>query len=334
MHHVMVRGIDRCDIFRDDADRRDLLERLVSLAPRMGLVIYAWSLLPNHFHLLARSGKPGLSAFMRRLQTGYAVSFNSRHRRAGHLFQNRFKSILVEEEPYLLELVRYIHLNPLRAGLLRGMRGLDAYPWSGHGVLLGRSEAAFQDTELVLSRFGRGLEKARQAYRTFVAEGIRQGRRFELAGGGLVRSIGGREEIVALRRGRERWASDERVLGGSEFVLEVQAAAEAQVVSEKAEWKRARAAPQQTLARLVVEVARVLGVSEAELQAGSRRQAVVEARAALAWLGKVELALPTCLVANAVGVSSVSVNRLLERGRAALAKRRLKSDVFLRKCIL
>jgi REP element-mobilizing transposase RayT len=213
VHHVMVRGIEHCDLFIDDTDREDLLGRLSFLAPRLGLAIYSWCLMPNHFHLLVRSGKPGLSAFMRRLQTGYAVAFNRRHRRIGHLFQNRFKSILVEEEPYLLELVRYIHLNPLRAGLVRDIGGLEAFPWTGHAVLLGLREAGFQETDLVLSQFGRGMERARQSYRQFICEGIPLGRRPELCGGGLVRSIGGREQIAELRRGRERWASGERVLG-------------------------------------------------------------------------------------------------------------------------
>lgn len=337
VHHVMARGIERCDVFRDDGDREDLLGRLALLAPRLGLSVYAWSLMPNHFHLLVRSGKPGLSACMRRLQTGYAVAFNRRHRRSGHLFQNRFKSILVEEEPYLLELVRYIHLNPLRAGLVRGMRGLDAYPWSGHAVLMGRSEAGFQDSDFVLSQFGRGLEKARQAYRTFVAEGIRQGRRPELAGGGLVRSIGGREEIVELRRGRERWASDERVLGSSEFVLGLQEAEEkARGAGQASRGGRGGmpADPGDVLDRLAAEVCRAFEVSEAELRAGSRRREVVEARAALAFLGRVHLALPTRQVAKAAGVSGVSVIRLLERGRSTLDGRKVQPEEMVRKCFL
>jgi putative transposase len=334
VHHVMARGIERRDIFLDDEDRSDMLERLGSLVPRLGCEVYAWSLLSNHFHLLIRSGKAGLSALMRRLQTGYAIAFNRRHRRSGHLFHNRFKSILVEEEPYLLELVRYIHLNPLRAGLVRGMRGLDAYPWSGHGVLLGRREAAFQETQLVLSQFGRGLAAARRAYRAFVQEGVPQGRRPELAGGGLVRSIGGRGQIVALRRGRERWASDERVLGSSEFVLGLQAAEEQRREGRKAGRPQAPVDPRGVLDRLAAAVAGAFEVSEAELRSGSRRPPVVEARAALAFLGRVHLGLPTRLVTEVAGVSGASVMRLLGRGERALGEHRLQLSAIVDKCEL
>ena len=117
-------------------------------------MVYAWALMPNHAHLLIRTGVEPLSRVMRRILTGYAVSFNRRHKRTGHLFQNRFKSILVEEEPYFLQLIRYIHLNPLRSSLVASLDELDAYPWSGHPVLLGRRECAFQECRYVLARFG------------------------------------------------------------------------------------------------------------------------------------------------------------------------------------
>jgi hypothetical protein len=92
--------------------------------------VYAWAFMPN-LHLLLRTGREPLSRVMRRILTGYAVSFNRRHKRTGHLFQNRFKSILVEEKPYLLQLVRYIHLNPLRGSVVKTIEDLDSYPWSG-----------------------------------------------------------------------------------------------------------------------------------------------------------------------------------------------------------
>ena len=119
----MVRGIEKWEVFWSDHDRLDLLGHIAALAPETETAIYAWSLMPNHFHLLLRSGPAGLSTFMRRLQTGYAGAFNRRHKRTGHLFQNRFKSILIEEDAYCLELVRYLHLNPLRAGLARSLWG-------------------------------------------------------------------------------------------------------------------------------------------------------------------------------------------------------------------
>ena len=132
LHHVMVRGIERRVIFRDELDRADFVTRLAALVKIGALVIYAWALLPNHAHLLVRTGSRPLPRSMRSLLTGYAGAFNRRHKRVGHLFQNRYKSIVVEEEPYLLELVRYLHLNPLRAKILSDLRALDRYPWTGH----------------------------------------------------------------------------------------------------------------------------------------------------------------------------------------------------------
>src|SRR3990172_2456581 len=141
LHHVMVRGIERRAIFRDDADRADFVGRLAALAERGALQIYAWVLLPNHAHLLVRTGIRPLARTMRSLLTGYAGAFNRRHHRAGHLFQNRYKSVVVEEEAYFLELVRYLHLNPVRAGLVPNLAGLARYRWTGHAVLLGKRPA-------------------------------------------------------------------------------------------------------------------------------------------------------------------------------------------------
>jgi putative transposase len=117
LHHVIARGIARREIFLADADRDDFLKRLADILMESKTACYAWVLIPNHLHLLLRTGTTPLSSVMKRVLTGYAVGFNRRHNRQGHLFQNRYKSILCQEEPYLLELVRYIHLNPLRAGL-------------------------------------------------------------------------------------------------------------------------------------------------------------------------------------------------------------------------
>jgi hypothetical protein len=162
---------------------------------------------------------------MRRVLTGYAVGFNRRHRRAGHLFQNRFKSILVEEEPYLLELVRYIHLNPVRAGLVAAVDALARYPWTGHAVLLGQLAYPAQDTAAVLTQFGPTQRAARRAYQAFVRDGLSAPAARALDGGGLRRSAGAWE--VRVRGGRERWRFDERLLGSNAFVARVRATAPA-----------------------------------------------------------------------------------------------------------
>ena len=118
LHHVIGRGINRQEIVSKKTDYSDFVNRLGHLLQQTRTSCYAWSLIPNHFHLLLRTGNVPVSTIMRRLLTGYAVTYNRRHRRFGHLFQNRYKSILCQEEPCCLELARYIHLNPLRAGLV------------------------------------------------------------------------------------------------------------------------------------------------------------------------------------------------------------------------
>jgi REP element-mobilizing transposase RayT len=138
LQHVMARGIERRKIFLDDKDRTSFLERLALILEETQTQCYAWALIPNHFHILLRIGTTPLSTVMRRLMTGYAVTFNIRHRRSGHLFQNRYKSVVCEEDTYLLELTRYIHLNPLRARLVEDLKSLDKYQWAGHSAILGR----------------------------------------------------------------------------------------------------------------------------------------------------------------------------------------------------
>src|SRR4030067_526627 len=177
LHHVIGRGIEKRPIFLTDEDRNDFLARLGLLSEDGYLKVYAWALLPNHFHLLCKTGKAPLARSMRRLLTGYAVNFNRRHNRYGHLFQNRYKSILCQADPYLAELVRYIHLNPLRAKLVADRRELDRYPYTGHSALMGRVKRDWQDTQAVLSCFGRTIRVARRHYRQFVESGIAQERR-------------------------------------------------------------------------------------------------------------------------------------------------------------
>ena len=138
--------------------------------------VYAWVLMETHIHLLVRSGGPGISALIRKLLTWYAQYYNRRHRRTGHFFKNRYKSILCDEETYLLALVRYIHLNPIRAGVVKTMRELDCYPWSGHRMIIGEEEYPWMDCARVLGEFGGTRRKAIREYHRFVGEGLGDGR--------------------------------------------------------------------------------------------------------------------------------------------------------------
>ena len=127
LHHLVLRGIERKAIFKDDLDYQNFLKRLGKVLTETSTACYAWALMANHVHVLLRTGTVPISTVMRKLLTGYAQQFNRRYRRHGHLFQNRYKSFLCEEDPYLLELVRYIHLNPVRAGIVKDLKGLSNY---------------------------------------------------------------------------------------------------------------------------------------------------------------------------------------------------------------
>lgn len=203
LHHIIIRGIERKKIFQDDTDRDHLGDRLSGVLTEASTGCYAWAFLPNHVHLLLRTGTVPLATVMRRLLTGYAVTYNRRHRRHGPLFQNRYKSILCQEDPYLLELVRYIHLNPLRAKIVSDLSNLDTYPYAGHSIILGKRGNTWQDVDSVLAHFGRKVTDARRRYRAYVQAGIEKGRRPDLVSGGLTRSLGGWSQVKALRKGGE-----------------------------------------------------------------------------------------------------------------------------------
>lgn len=274
LHHVMARGIEQCLIFRDDGDREDFIGRMSELVSKQAWLIYAWALMSNHFHLLVRTGKGPLSRNMRALMSGYAGYFNRRHNRAGHLFQNRYKSIVCEEETYFLQLVRYLHLNPLRAGIAKGIHELDSYKYSGHSAILGAVERKWQETDDVLERFSDKRKIARRLYREFVEAGVAQGCRPELVGGGLLRSCGGWTGVTELRRGREKYRSDERVLGSTSFIEEM---------VKEAEQQEAGKNKQVSLDALIGRICADTGISKESMSGGGRSRAVTRARAVLAY---------------------------------------------------
>ncbi len=315
LHHVIGRGIERATIFRTGADRNDFLDRLADLCVDGNLMVYAWSLLSNHFHLLVRTGRQPISKSMKKLLTGYVVKFNLRHKRCGHLFQNRYKSIICEEDPYLLELTRYIHLNPLRAGIVGDLEELRHYRWAGHSVIMGRVERGWQDIDTVLAYFGKGRDAVKK-YEQFVQEGISQGRRPDLVGGGLIRSLGGWSQVLSLRRRGIKIASDERILGRVEFIRRILSEAEER---EKETLRLSQKKPDlTTVARRVIEAE---GIGESELRSGMRKREVVRVRRMFCQLAVREMGYAGAEVARFLGVTTSSVNRLAVSGETADLKK-------------
>jgi hypothetical protein len=240
---------------------------------------------------------------MRRLLTGYAVTFNLRHHRSGHLFQNRYKSIICEEDPYLLELVRYIHLNPLRVGAVKDMSALKSYPWSGHGVLMGSRTLPGQNLDEVLGYFGERMSTARKNYQSFVEEGISQGQREELRGGGLRR-------VLKIADNQQLMMYDDRILGSGEFVEQLRQEKE---LSEKL-------ANRLPLAALIELVAKILGTAPQKLRERGRKTAVADAKGIICYVGVRRLGYSGEQVAKALGITRSGVCRGASRGAESFAR--------------
>lgn len=170
LYHITARGDRREDIFDDDVDRRLFLEILERVIGRFNWVCHAWCLMDNHYHLLIQTPDGNLSKGMRQLNGVYTQASNRRHRRVGHLFQGRFKSILVDGDAYLLELSRYVVLNPVRAGMVKSP---EDWAWSSYRASVGLESApAWLSTDGVLSHFAGRRSLARQRYARFVSEGM------------------------------------------------------------------------------------------------------------------------------------------------------------------
>ena len=308
LHHIMVRGNNKTDIFNDDQDRNKFLQRLGENITEAKCSVYAWVLMSNHVHILFKSGKKGISTVMRKLLTWYAVYYNRRHKRSGHLFENRYKSILCEEDRYLLALLRYIHLSPIRARMVKTLEDLDQYPWSGHSAVMGKNECFWMDTDYVLLQFSDSKRKAKNAYRKFVAEGIPMGKSTELTGGGLIRSKGGWSNVVSARRKGDREEYDERILGSGDFVNEIFQEAEKKQIRQMKIRRSGK-----TITNIIKEECAKNQVSLPELQAGSRRKTVSDMRAKIAKRGLDELGLSMAEIARHLGVNTSSITRTIAK---------------------
>jgi REP element-mobilizing transposase RayT len=310
LHHVIVRGIEKKEIVSDKYDKADFVKRMGELAQETGTSIYAWSLMTNHAHILLKSGPLGLSKYMRRFLTGYAITYNIRHKRHGHLFQNRYKSIVCDEDAYFQELVRYLHLNPLRAKIVKDMSALDRYFWCGHGVIMGTKRREWQDRNYVLAWFGTKESEAKRTYREYVKDGIEQGRREDLVGGGLIRTLGGWSQVLSLRRSKEKVLSDERILGSGEFVERILEEAENEVKYQVSINERRIKAEKK-----IQEICRREGLNKEELQGGSRRGRISRIRAQLAIELTERYGLSLAEAGRQLGVSTSAISRIFMRNK-------------------
>lgn len=315
LQHIIVRGVERKDIFGDDRDRRKFLDRLSDILGETETLCHAWSLMPNHFHLLLLPTRFKLAVVMRRLLTGYAVTFNLMHNRVGHLFQNRYKSIVCDKDVYLLELVRYIHLNPIRAGLVETINDLDRYPWSGHTVLMGYRKMDGQVVDEVLRYFGRGVSRARIKYRDFMEDGLQAGRRDDL--------VGIRPNRKQLIEGDVKGIDDidSRILGDRVFMDGV--------LKNKTLSEKGRAFVR--LPELVDTVSSILHVNPELIRQPSKIRLIAEARGVISYMAIRELGYMGLEVGKELNLGPAGVSIALRRGERILRERTEIKEKILRK---
>jgi REP element-mobilizing transposase RayT len=243
-YHVILRGNHREPLFRNEADRGVLNAITADVIERFHLRVHAFCWMTNHLHLAVQGAETPLGQPMQRIAMRYSRYFHKRTRRIGHLFERRYRAILVDADSYLLELVRYIHRNPVRAGMVTDA---EDYPWSSHRAYLGRAQLPWLATDFVLAMFGSTVERAREQYRRFMADP-------------------GEVDAEILENGHR---DDDRVLGSDDFVQRLPA-----VVAQKK--------PQITLADFIAERSAGLPVTLTALRSTSRRRNYSAARAALA----------------------------------------------------
>ncbi len=249
IYHVMLRGNGGQAIYFDDDDRLHFYLLMQEGIARYGHRIHGFCLMSNHVHLVVEVGAQPLAKIMQNLSFRYTRWVNKKQKRIGHLFQGRYKAVLVDRDSYLLELVRYVHLNPVRAKLVRQAHH---YPWCGHRAYLGRETLPWLTTEWVLSQFGTRLGTSRNRYEAFVREGYREGRRDDFHSGG---------------------DDDGRVLGDERFTRRTLNKA---ITSPKTV----------TLDQLIQMVCEKYNVTEKTLASVGRERATSEARSVVGWLAQ------------------------------------------------
>ena len=246
LYHVILRGNARQDVFFTPGDRHFFYALLTQGVLRFGYRVHAFCLMSNHLHLALQAGELSLSAGMQNLSFRYTRYLNTRLKRVGHVFQGRFKAFLVDQDRYGLALVRYLHLNPVRA---RMVKHAGAYAWSSHRAYLGEEDLPWLTTDWVLGQFGSRAGMARARFAAFVEAGRKDGH--------LAMFYGGED--------------DSRVVGEADFLKGVLKPAE-QPLKPPA------------LVRLVDHVCQACGLKPAQLRAPGRNRQAAQARTLVAWL--------------------------------------------------
>ncbi len=296
VHHVMARGIEKRTIFKDDIDKAQFVSRIEKCVAETGISIYAWALMPNHIHLLIQTRNMPLSKFMQKLLTGHANYFNKKYDRVGHLFQNRYKSILIQAEVYLLKLIRYIHINPLEGGLVSDYKMLKMYPWTGHPGLIYPGYYPWQDTAKVLNTFSGNKTNKIEQYIHLIEEPeetIYQDGRFDegsflLGANGLLSLEDSEEEM--------RGYSQYRLLGDLDFARRIYR----KVSCSKKDHLRDRKYEHESIARIFDFVESKWGIGRRAITSKGRTRSLSRVREFISYT-----------LVNVLGMSLVDSSRIL-----------------------
>lgn len=312
VHHVMSRGLDGMSLFKNDEDREMFLAIGNRILSRLPCTCYAWSLMDNHFHLLLRPHGDYLSSIMLRLNSSYARYFNKKYNRRGYLFQDRFKSLATQEFRYFRELIRYIHLNPVRAGNVSSLKELAHYPWCGHGALIGTVEP--QPIHMVnetLLRFGSNKSNARKTYLRFIQQGLETENMKDIfPHRGVTIGKTNRSEN-ALSSSGETEEQDDRIIGEASFVRSIIERVEKEKIDHV---KRMR--NRSTLKQLKSMVEKELGLDEDTLFRRGRNSVESEARAKFCFRANFKNGYTLHETGSFLGITSGSVSRAIERERS------------------
>lgn len=252
LYHVIGRGNQQQDIFLIDEDYSCYMNYLLDYHQRFHFILYAYVLMPNHIHLMLETGEVPLSKIMQCLQLRYSQYFNRKYRKKGHLFQGRYKSILCDRDTYLLELIRYLHLNPIRAGIVTHPAD---YPWSSHQIYVGKKKAKWVETELILSQFGKKKRESVKRYQKFILDGL---------------GMKHREDYYKV--------VDQRYLGDDTFID--------QISKKRKEYEKEGPILRIPLVEIEDLVCHRMGMTREILHSASRYRKAVKARSIIAYLGR------------------------------------------------
>lgn len=304
--HIMAKCLDGLCLYTDEDDAVFFVSALSRCLIETRCRCYAWALMRNHYHLVIRVGDQELWRTMKPLNMLLAQHYNRKYSHRGPLFMDRYKSIVTQDQCYVQELVRYVHLNPVRAGLCKNLQNLVNYPWTGHRALLGFEQHEFQNTSDVLNRFGKDRESSHQAYLAFLQEGLSDG-----ADAGLIELV--RSSNTAVEKGGNpaRW-----VIGDPEFVRQtIQKAQARQLRISRFEREGADFNP---VARRVCEACHV---PYEELFFRHKGGAGSAARKYFCYAATRKYGAPAKSVAAFLGVHPTAVSAMVRQGRTDATQR-------------